>query len=127
MGGLADREYLEACWDVQSSIAYAEAFGLDWTVVLLDYYKFFDSFDPRFMSCMFEQYNFPQPMVDLFFLNLNTNARRYIKIGNTYGPKIEPYNALGQGDPFSLMAAHLYVHTLSTVLRSRTPGIGLTA
>ena len=59
-------------------------------------------------------------MVDLF-LNLNTSAKRYIKIGDTYGPQMRPYNALGQGDPFSLLAANLYVHTLFTVLRKRTP------
>ena len=63
------------------------------------------------------KYHIPQPAIDLF-LDLNTNATRYIKIGDTYGPPIQPYNALGQGDAFSLLAAHIYVHAQFVVLHA---------
>ena len=75
----------------------------------MDYYKFFDSFDLRFFAQLLVAVGIDQGLVDLFE-SLNTNAVRRIKIGNTYGPELRPYNALGQGDPFALLAALVYVH-----------------
>ena len=45
------------------------------------------------------------------FLDLNLNAARRIKLGNSYGPEMRPFNALGQGDPLVLIVAIAYVST----------------
>ena len=48
------REAKEAPWDVQMAIAAAADGNCELVVALLDYYKFFDSFEPHFFSKFLE-------------------------------------------------------------------------
>ena len=57
------------------------------------------------------------------FVNLNTNAVRFIKISNTFGEGIRPFNALGQGDPWVLLVAILYVSTQFKMLQEVAPQV----
>ena len=49
-GAMAGREPSEASWDAQAAIAAAMEQGEEKIVAMLDYYKFFDSFEPRFYA-----------------------------------------------------------------------------
>ena len=47
-GGLPGRECLESAWDTQSQLEMAAMQGDPMATILLDYFKFFDSFHPVF-------------------------------------------------------------------------------
>jgi len=82
--------------------------GQPLATVLLDYYKFFDSFEPHFIGDMLKDCGVDDDLPDLF-VDLNLNAERHIKIGNTYGAALDTSNGLGQGDSLALMSAIIYV------------------
>ena len=108
VGGMPGMEAAMASWDVQSDVARAAFNKTPLVLAFLDYYKFFGSFEPRFFGKFLSAHGVAPDFVDLF-VDLNVNSVRHIKIGNTFGPPIEPFNALGQGDPWVLMVAILYV------------------
>ena len=91
-------------------------------VSLLDYHKFFDSFDPRFYAKMLKDMGVHHDFATLF-LDINTNAKRRIKIGNTYGRELNTYNGIGQGDPKSLFVALLYITVQFRLLDDEHPEI----
>ena len=95
-------------------------------VRLLDYYKFFDSFEPNFFAQLLRDSGMDPKSIDLF-LDLTTQAERRIKIGQTYGESFGTFNALGQGDPFTLIVALVYVSVQFRVLEDRFPGISMDA
>ena len=82
--------------------------GEDMVLAMLDYYKFFDSFEPKFYAKFLEKMGIHSNLVRLF-LDLNVNAVRRVKIGNALGKPFQTFNALGQGDPLTLVVALLYV------------------
>ena len=53
-GGLPGRECMESAWDAQISIEQATLQGTSISGILLDYEKFFDKFDCRFFTNLFE-------------------------------------------------------------------------
>ena len=55
--------------------------------------------------------------------DLKIKSVRHTKIGNTFGPPILPYNALGQGDPWVLLAANLYVSCQFERIHSLAPAV----
>ena len=101
MRGLAA---IMASWDAQAGIAEAAATNSPMLMAFLDYHNFFDSFEPRFFGFFLLDAGIHPDFVQLF-VHLNTNAVRHIKIANTYGESIKPFNALGQGDPWVLLVA----------------------
>ena len=107
-GAMAGREPGEASWDAQSAVAAAMEQGEDMVLAMLDYYKFFDSFEPKFYAKFLEKMGIHSNLVRLF-LDLNVNAVRRVKIGNALGKPFQTFNALGQGDPLTLVVALLYV------------------
>ena len=72
--------------------------GEEKIIAMLDYYKFFDSFEPKFYAEFLTKMGLHKNLVRLF-LDLNVKAARRIKIGNTFGKPFSTFNALGQGDP----------------------------
>ena len=88
-GAMRGRECGEASWDTQSAIESAINGSEELVVALLDYYKFFDSFDPRFYAAFIVDAGIDWRLGQLF-LHLNCNVRRRIKIGTTYGPEFTP-------------------------------------
>ena len=107
-GAMAGREPGEASWDAQAEVAAAINQGEEKILAMLDYYKFFDSFEPNFYAKFLEKMGLHQNLVRLF-LDLNINAVRRVKIGNALGNPFRTFNALGQGDPLTLIVALLYV------------------
>ena len=126
MGAMPGRECSEASWDLQLDVEAAVNHKQELIVALLDYYKFFDSFDPRFFHPFLVKMGVDRKMADLF-LDLNTRAVRRIKLGNTYGPAFTPYNALGQGDAKVLMCAILYVTVQMNHVDAIAPQVQSTA
>ena len=47
LGAMPGRECGEASWDLQSDVERAGSKGQELIIALLDYHKFFDSFEPR--------------------------------------------------------------------------------
>jgi hypothetical protein len=89
-------------------------------LAMLDYYKVFDSFEPQFYAKFLEKMGIHSELVGLF-LDLNLNAVRRVKIGNALGKPFKTYNALGQGDPLTLVVALLYVSVQFTALDQICP------
>ena len=115
-------EALMASWDAQSDLAEAVGTQDPFVMAFLDYYNSFDSFHPaffgRFLSCA----GIHDHVVNLF-VHLNVNSQRYVKISDTFSSPIRPFNALGQGDPWVLIAAILYVSTQFKMVQSLHPGV----
>ena len=95
-------------------------------VALLDYYKFFDSFEPRFYARFLRDMGLDDQFVDLF-LNLNTRAEKRVKIGTVLSEPFGTFNALGQGDPVTLMVALLYVSVQFRMLEDRCGDVAKSA
>ena len=82
VGGIPGKEAMMASWDVQSEIASHIQNKQSSVAAFLDYYKFFDSFDPRLFSKFLAAHGIADDLVALFE-DLNVNSLRFIKIGNT--------------------------------------------
>ena len=121
-GGMRKRECLEASWEAQADLEMAVNNNDPLVVSLLDYHKFFDSFDPRFYSRLLVDMGIHRTFADLF-LDINTGARRRIKIGNTYGRGLSTYNGIGQGDPKSLFVALAYITIQFRMLDDKHPSV----
>ena len=57
------------------------------------------------------------------FLDLNANAVRRVKIGTVLGKPFGTFNALGHGDPLTLVVALLYVSVQFTALDTICPSL----
>ena len=101
MGG---RGCTETSWDAQAFLESAMNLKQEGVVALLDYYKFFDSFDPSFYGPLMRDVGIDEKWVNLS-TDINVKATRRMKIGDTFGASFKPYNALGQGDTATLMVA----------------------
>ena len=121
-GAMPGREPREAAWDTQAEIAAAMDGGEEVVVAFLDYHKFFDSFEPHFFAKFLLRMGIDPALVRLF-LDLNVNAKRRIRIGGLYSEEFGTFNALGQGDPFTLIAALLYVSVQFFALDILCPGL----
>ena len=119
---MKNKECLEASWEAQADLERMANDNRTLVVTLLDYHKFFDSFDPRFYAKMLRGMGIHRNFTNLF-LDINTKGRRRIKIGNTYGRKLNIYNGIGQGDPKSLFAALLYITVQFRMLDAEHPNI----
>ena len=108
LGGMRGLEALMASWDTQSNMAEATCTREPSAMAFLDYYKFFDSFHPGFFGDFLSCAGIHSDFVRLF-VHLNTNSQRFVKIADTFSAPIRPFNALGRGDPWVLIAAILYV------------------
>ena len=122
VGAMAGREPKEASWDAQSAVAAAIDEGDEVILALLDYYKFFDSFELQFYSKFMAKMGIHPALISLF-LDLNLNAVRRIKIGTALGAPFSTFNALGQGDPLTLIVALLYVTVQFNALDKVCPSL----
>ena len=57
------------------------------------------------------------------FVNLNTMSQRFVKISDTFSSPIQPFNALGQGDPWVLLCAILYVSSQFKMVQQVAPSV----
>ena len=74
-GGLQKRECLEAPWEAQEDLERAVNDGVPLIVTLSDYFKFFDSFDPRFYSQLIQDMGV-HPQFARLFLDINVSSTR---------------------------------------------------
>jgi hypothetical protein len=116
----------EAAWDAQSAMSAAADGNEELIVALLDYYELFDSFEPRFYAKFLNSMGVHPQFVDLF-LDLSTKAVRRVKISGVYSESFTTFNALGQGDPVTLMLALLYVTVQFRLLDEQCPDLGKSA
>ena len=110
-------------WDAQSAMAAAADGNEELLVARLDYYEFFDSFEPHFYAKFLNDMGVHPQFVDPF-LDLNTRAIRSVKISGVYSDSFTTFNALGQGDPVTLMLPLLYVTVQSRLLDEQCPDLG---
>ena len=81
---MKNKECLEASWEAQADLERAANDNHTLVVTLLDYHKFLDSIDPRFYAKMLQGMGIHRNFTNLL-LDINTNGKRRIQIGNTYG------------------------------------------
>ena len=125
-GAMPGREPKEASWDALSEMAAVIDSGDDLVIAVLDYYKFFDSLEPRFYGKFLGAMGLHPSLTNLF-LDLNTQTVRRVKIGGVYGEPFSTYNALGQGDPLTLVVALLYVSVQFKALDKVCPSLNKSA
>ena len=89
---------------------------------MLDYFKFFDVFDPIWTSEFFKEIGLKGQRPEMV-THLYQNLHRYIKLGSSYGPLMRPFNGLGQGDSTSLLDALALVSVQSKMLDSVLPDL----
>ena len=95
-------------------------------VAFLDYHKFFDSFEPHFFSKFLLRMGIHPTLVKLF-LHLNTQSTRRIRINGLYSEPFGTFNALGQGDAFTLLTALLFVSVQFVALDDICPELAKSA
>ena len=93
VGGLKGLESLMASGDAQANMAEAASSQDPFAMAFLDYYKFFDSFQPEFFGHFLGKAGIHSDFVRLF-VHLNTNSRRYVKVADTFSDPILPFNAI---------------------------------
>ena len=125
-GGLPKRDIINAAWDVQSFLEEQSALGKDGVAILLDYSKFFDMFSPDIVHGMLTDLGFPLHFVALI-IDLLLDLRRYIKIGDRFGEPEGQRDGMGQGDPFSVVVALIFVGLEQRVISRLYPCIKQTA
>ena len=103
-GAMPGREPGESSWDTQTEIAAAMDANEKVVVAFLDYHKFFE---PHFFS-KFLRMGIHPALVKLF-LHLSTQSSRRIRMNGLYSEPFGTFNALGQGDAFTLITALLFV------------------
>ena len=96
-GSIPTRECLEAAWDVQQGLEEALLRQKELTVITADYEKFFDTFDASFFAQLCIKVGFP-PKVANLVKSVNTNMKRVVKIGLSYGLPFAVNLGAGQGD-----------------------------
>ena len=122
VGGMKGLESLMASWDAQADLAEAAASSTPFVMAFLDYYNFFDSFHPAFFGRFLSRAGIHEDFLKLF-VHLNECSQRYVKIADTYSDPIRPFNALGQGDPWVLIVAILYVSSQFRMVQCLHPGV----
>ena len=80
-GGMRKRECLEASWEAQADLEMAVNNNTQLVVSLLDYHKFFDSFEPKFYAQLITDMGIHDSFGRLF-LDINTNARNHLPTSN---------------------------------------------
>ena len=107
-GCMPERDLSDVSWDAQAECEHAMMMEENLVVMLLDYWKFFDAFEPHwvrdFMLALGLDEDLSHSVADLY-----CNLIRHIKIRGTYGKPITGTNGLGQGDSLSMMIALMFV------------------
>ena len=107
-GCMPDRDLSDVSWDAQADCEHALLSEKNPVVLLLEYWKFFDAFEPIWIKDFMVSLGLDE---DLAFsaADLYCNLMRYIKIHGTYGRPLTGANGLGQGDSLSMMIALAFV------------------
>ena len=103
-GGVAGHEALEVSWDAQADIEEALLRNLDLLFAAVDYFKYFDSFDHKWVHGFLLLLGFPVALCDMI-LDMYIAIKRYIKLGKAYGLAQIVFNGMGQGDHAALFPA----------------------
>ena len=95
-------------------------------VLLLDYSKFFDMFEPTWCKNLLKKVGIcggrPELVEELY-----KNLKRYTKIGNTYGEAMCGSNGVGQGDVNAVLIALIFIDAQFRMLDSEFPDIDKSA
>ena len=121
-GSIPEHESADVSWDAQSHIELSKLKNQDLTILLMDYYKFFDSFDFDWVRSFMIALGFNPQLAELIH-NLNSNMIRFIKLGKTFGPQIKPGNGMLQGDSFSIIVALALVSIQFHFIDHMTPKV----
>ena len=73
-------------------------------LLMVDYYKLFDSFDHAWVKDFLTMLQFPRAFVNMVH-DMYIHLMPIIKLGNAYGHAFVGYNGMGQGDVATLLPA----------------------
>ena len=99
---------------------------MDRTFLTVDYKKYFDSFDRRFMKQFLERFGLPANLNEWVHQEYD-KLQRCTKIGKTLGEPHTYANGYGQGDPLSLMTALAFVSAQFTRIQEKWPALRIGA
>lgn len=125
-GGLPNRQCLDAAWDVQGFLEENVALSQDDLVVLLGYWKFLDLFDYEMVLGFLCTVGFNPNLVELL-VGHGRSLCRYFKVHGPYGRPIGQHKGLGQGDPFSVLVAMVYVGAQMRTVELQCPLVAATS
>ena len=77
---------------------------LDEILLMVVYYKLFDSFDHDWVKAFLTMLRFPPAFVNMIY-DMYKELQRIIKLGTAYGHAFVGYNGMGQGDVATFMLA----------------------
>lgn len=97
--GAPGRECLTSAFKAQIDIEAAGHIGWHWLYVSIEYYKFFDKFEPDFFHEFNISCGIPWILAALT-CDLNKQVGRRIKVNGTLGLIFHGDNGAGQGDVF---------------------------
>ena len=121
-GGLPGRECMEAAWDAQIAIEFAFLERSKVSAILMDYEKFFDTFDCDFFAQLFKEVGMPEEIATLFS-SMYAGIQRRLKISGHLDSPLTSSCGAGQGDSFSLLAALIIVSIEFRMLDARWPKV----
>ena len=78
--GVPGHETAEVSWDAQADLEQAIINRMEFIILMVDYYKFFDSFDHQWVREFLHMLHFPHALVEMIF-DLYIRLQRGIKIG----------------------------------------------
>ena len=119
-GGVGGKEALEAAWDAQLDIEQALVNKQDLVFLTVDYRKYFDSFDRRFMKKFLDHFGLPENL-NAWMHEEYDKLKRATKIGKSVGDAHKYANGYRQGDPLSLLAALAFVSVQFTKIQRLWP------
>ena len=103
-GAVPGHEAAEVSWDAQADLEHALINRLKEVLLMVDYYKFFDSFDHAWVRDFLLMLGFPAAYANMLY-KMYKNLKRIIKLGAAYGDAFIGYNGMGQGDVGTLVPA----------------------
>ena len=112
----------DVSWDAQAECEHAMLTKANLVVLLLDYRKFFDAFEPEWVRKFAIALGLDTDLAESA-AQLYKNLIRFIKIGNTYGDPLTATNGLGQGDSYSLLIALSFISIQFHFLTNKHPNI----
>ena len=66
-GGISGHDAAEVSWDAQADLEHALINRLQSILLMVDYFKFFDSFDHQWVRKFLHMLNFPDAMVEMIY------------------------------------------------------------
>ena len=125
-GGDSGHEASEVSWDAQADLEHALINRPRTVLLMVDYYRFFDSFDHSGVKQFLRMLHFPDSLLEMVY-NMHAGPHSTIKIGLAYGDPFAGGNGMGQGDVTTLFPELALVSGQFCMVNQQFPSIRMGA